>query len=211
MTKITSHNSRPDGLARQLFLPDLAQISLYILSSILILALGNINAFWDYLNHDPIGQQKAANIFIGEGGNGGFLNNITQNRLSQVIFWILVGSVIYAVIWFLKNIVTNLHNDVIADEFVHPKAYNRAKYWESVISRKLLFTFICVVLIGFLYAAIKLLPSLSGIFFSAIYNFKFSNLGDIAEAVLILAFLLHILVVLTRLTANSWRFIHADL
>ncbi len=209
--QIKSHNSNQFYLVKDLFLPNPFHMLLYLLTSVVVLVALNASKFWDYLTRDYNGQAHSLELFgSGEDGSG-ILGSSTSGRLGQMLVWGLVGVVIYIVIWFLKNIVTNLHNDVIADEYVHPHSYNRTKYWKSVVSRKALFVVIASVLVGYIYLVIQLLPVLISYFYQMVINFNYQNglygLASVASTTL----LMHILVSLCRLTISAWRFIYADL
>lgn len=212
MKKIQSHNSQYLSSLKELLFPSPVQAFLYLLTSSLALSVFNARAFWSYLSSDPVGKKTAASLFInGSQAGGSIWTKISQGRISLIIFWVIVGAIIYTVVWFLKNIFINIQNDIIADAFVHPKSYNRARYWESVLIRKVYFGGATVVLLGYIYAAVKLLPLFSSMFFAAIYNFGPVNLVSLISVVVVLSLLLHLFVVLIHMTISSWRFIFTDL
>lgn len=213
MAVIKSHNTENITLERQLFLPSLIEMLLYILTSVILLLASNVKAIWDYLSFDPAGQHKAAALINGSGNetSAGILGSSLQGRLGQMIIWGVVGVAIYVVIWFLRNTIINLRNDLVADEFVHPRSYNRSRYWQSIIARKAFFGFMSIVFIGFIYLLFKLFPVLSSMFFFGTHQLDQSHITQLVGSLLALAVLLHVLVVLARMTINSWRYIYSDL
>ena len=214
MKSIRSHSSDNTPFLRQFIVPSPVQILLYILSGLVILGAINSRAIWQYLNNDPLGQQRAVSIFVENSGSqsgSGFLSSLAQGRLPQILLWTLIGIVIYSVIWFIKNLLNNVRNDIVADEYVHPKSYNRLGYWRSILVRKAFFAFNIAVLLGFFYAAARLLPLVSSLFYQSIHNFRLADISGVLVSSLIVAFLMHILVVVIHTTVNSWRFIYADL
>lgn len=207
---IKSHNSSSNKFAWQFFVPSITEIILYALTSLVILTASNIGAIWDYLSGSPSGRQYAEELF-GQGANEGLLGSSFQGRVSQILVWGLMGVLIYTVVWFLKDIITNLRNDVVADEYVHPRSYDRKGYWKSIALRKTFFVSILAVLAGYIYLCAKLFPIFSSTYLYAITNFSASSLVNAVAVVAGMAILLHIFVALSRLAINSWQFIHADL
>lgn len=214
MKPLQSHNSQSRGSLISFIIPGPIQILLYILSGLIILALINARAVWEYLYKDPVGQQRAVDLFANGSANkpaSGLLSSSLPARISQILVWTIIGIIIYSVIWFIKNLFNNIRNDIVADEYVHPKNYNRAGYWRSILLRKVFFVFTATVFVGFVYTLIKILPLISNIFYQSLKNFKLSGSGKMLGASLFLALLIHLLVVIIRMMASSWRFIYADL
>lgn len=208
--EIKSHNSSSNKFAWQFFVPSITEIILYALTSLVLLTVVNVSAIWDYLSGNPSGRQYAEELF-GQGSGDGILGTSLQGRISQIVVWGLMGILIYTVVWFVKNILTNLRNDVIADEYIHPRSYSRKNYWKSIAIRKVFFVGILAVLAGYIYLCVKLFPIFSSYYLNAITNFSASSLINALAVIAGMAILLHILVALSRLAINSWQFIHADL
>jgi hypothetical protein len=214
MQTIRSHSSGNSSFLKQFIIPSPIQVLLYLLSAFVILAAINSLAIWHYLNDDPAGQQRAVSIFVDSSGSqsgSGLLSSIGQGRLLQIFLWTLIGVVIYSVIWFIKNLLNSVRNDIVADEYVHPKSYNRVGYWKSILLRKAFFILCVSVLLGFIYAMVQILPLLSTIFYQSIQNFRLADIPGVLLCSLALAILMYILIVIIRITSNSWRFIYADL
>jgi len=216
MKQITAHSGSQGRETKSytwdLLIPSPAHVFLYLLTSLILLFLLNIRAYWNYLNNDPIGQKTAQNLLVTTNNSDSSLwSSFISGRIGQIIFWVVVGAAIYTVIWFIKNILTNLRNDVVADEFVHPRFYNRAKYWGSVLGRKIIFMSVFFILAAYSYVLVRFTFVLSKLFFSVIYNFKFEDILPTIGPVVLMAFLIHVLVILARLAANSWHFISLDL
>ncbi len=208
---LKSHNSQQYDLVKDLFMPSLLQISLYFLTSIVLLTVLNAIRFWEYLNKDLAGRNQALELF-GSGADGGsLLGSGSYGRIGQMVIWGLVGVFIYIVVWFLKNIIVNLRNDIVADEYVHPHSYKRSKYWQSVLSRKALFVLISLVLIVYIYLLFQLLPVILDYFYRMVVDFNTQNALYGLAAVASTTLLLHIFISLCRLTISAWRFIYTDL
>ncbi len=214
MESIHSHNTSNTFVLRRFILPSPVQILLYILSGLIILSAINARAIWRYLYNDPAGQQRAVSIFTespSSQASSGFLSSLAQGRLLQILLWTLIGVVIYSVIWFIKNLFNNVRNDIVADEYVHPKSYNRLGYWKSILLRKAFFILNVSVLLGLIYASARILPLLSSTFYLSIHNFRLADISGVFVSSLMLAVLMHVVVVTIHTTLNSWRFIYADL
>jgi hypothetical protein len=212
--EIQSHNSESASLVRQLFVPNPVKILLYLLTGFITLAVSNIVNFWTYFYATPDGQKQVIDIFGGGPGlqdQGGFFSTTLQGRLGQIVVWGLIGIGIYIAIWFIKNIITNLRNDVVADEYVHPHSYSRTSYWRSIAVRKGMFILIGGVLLGYMFLCYQLLPILSNIFFTAITNIDTGSGLNTLTTTVAVALMLHVLVVLIQLAIHSWRFISSDL
>lgn len=214
MINVGSYISKSSDFIKKLIVPSLPQALLYLLVAVLLITFLNIRPIWNDFSQALLLQPQDFGGVISRQDEG--INKIwyifTQSNLLQIIFWALVGCITYLLIWFIRSIFINLRNDVVADEYVHPASYNREGYWESVMAHKVLFGSSIVILIAYLYANIKVQPLLAGVTYAAIKNFQLlpSTLQLIAVMVGT-AFLLHIFVILARVTVNSWRFIYKDL
>ena len=207
MAFIKSYSSSSAGLVRQFIVPSALQVVLYILIAGALLIVFNARDIWDSLgagiifNDTPDGQTKS-----------GFVDFISSGRLPQIIFWGVIGMVMYAVVWFGWNVLTNLRNDMAADDFVHPKTYSRTKYWSSVWGHKIFFAVSMIVLAAYIYIFFKLLTLLAGLSYDAVDNFDtFGSPLELGIYLIVIATLVHIFALLLRVTANSWRSIYKDL
>jgi hypothetical protein len=66
------------------------------------------------------------------------LNSI-WNNVSAVIFWALLGSILYTLIWSIVVIIIDSYNNLlISTRFVHPDSFHQSSYWAAIIARTLL-------------------------------------------------------------------------
>lgn len=208
-----SYNSRVKPSLRRFVLPGPADIALYLFMSLVALLLLNANPIWHYFSSHNLAGQSLGQV-IGQNAHGvqSFLAHVSQGRVLQVIFWALVGIFIYILVWFVRNILLNVRNDIVADEYIHPKGYSRSSYWHSVIGRKVFFGISLIVLIGYLYSLARLLPLLAKVCQDAVNNFSWSpSLVKLFGSWLAVAFLLYLLILLGRVSAIVWRLIYQDL
>jgi hypothetical protein len=185
-----------------------------MLVSILMLIILNIKKLWDYLNITVLAPQGGLDKIIAEKAPAlhNLLNSLFQSVALQFLFWLFIGCVIYIFIWFAKNIVINIRNDLVADRFLHPLNYQRYKYWESVISRKVFFWISIAVLAIYIISCYRLVVSLAASCYNQIEHFhSWSSLAVISEAVLATTGIIYILVLLLHLVINTWQLIYKDL
>jgi len=201
--------------SRKFLLPSWPKILLYILVGALLMMLLNARAIWDQFNNNvliPTGAGSTTLSLKQAGWAQRTFDGVLNGRLAQVIFWALAGCAVYVCIWFVINIFTNIRNDIVADEFVHPGNYSRRGYWESVLARKGFLAAVIVTFIGFTFALLRVLPSLATLFLSALQPFKLSpSAGEVIGTVLAAAFLVYVLVLLAHIAFNTWRSIYSDL
>ncbi len=121
--------------------------------------------------------------------------------LSLAIFWGLVGLLVNAIWWVGSNFSTELNNDLVFSNYVHPKNYDPKSPLREFISRTIFRGAITILFFFYLnYVVREVLPHLSSSYSNIISNWshhkQFSGLifGILAESLV-----LHGFVVLTRL------------
>ena len=133
-----SYNSRVKPSLRRFLVPGAADIALYLFMSLVVLLLVNARAIFNYFSSNNLTGQSIGDIIDRKAKNfQSIWAQISQGRILQIIFWALVGIFIYITVWFIRNILLNIRNDIVADEYVHPLSYKRSKYWHTVIGRKI--------------------------------------------------------------------------
>jgi hypothetical protein len=213
MSNINSYNSKTISSPRDFLVPTRLHFFLYFLLSVLILTFTNGHRIWEYFSSNVI-QNTNLGALISDRFPAvhNLLSKISQGRALQILFWIFVGTTLYTIFWFLRNVLNNLRNDVVASEYIHPKDYSSQSYWRSIILRKILFGFTSLILLAFIYAAIKLCLALGSLCHSAITSFHLGHsLLQIVFAVALVTLVLHILVVLCKVVVHAWQFIYVDL
>lgn len=192
-----------------------AQISLDVVVAGLILTLINIRPIWHYFNDNVVATQQASLSTIMNNNDSWldrFLHQLAASRIPQILFWILMGCVVYLVIWLIRNATTNIRNDVVASNFVQPNASDKGDYWRPILLRKTFFAAILAVLAGFAFASYKLVKVFADLCSWAVSDFHpFHSISEITVAILAVALVLQILLVLIRITARSWWSINSGL
>lgn len=211
---IHSYNSRTSATLK-LLIPGTPQILLDLIVGILVLLALNARAIWHYFTRGITDDsQVALGSLISE--KLPFLadlsDRLSQGRFVQVVFWLFVGCVVYMFIWLIGNFITNIRNDIVADEYLHPKYYNRAGYWGSVMAHKMMFICTLFILIAYIYAGAKLLALLAGQCYQTLLNFSWLRSPIILiAAVLVSALVIQIFFFLLGFVRNTWRIIYRGL
>jgi hypothetical protein len=212
---LQSHNSAETlgASSKNLLIPSPTQLVLYFLVSLLVLTLFNLRRLWDYLNSVILANGGVGSLVSDQSTVlGRFFDSFSHSIILQVVFWVCIGSLIYVLIWFGRNLVINVLNDVVADNYVHPPTYSRFHYWESVIFRKVFFGFTIVVMLFYFFAGWRLIASLSDQAYKLISQFDAQHsLLLLAGITLVTMAFIHSFLLVGQITLNSWRFIYRDL
>lgn len=212
---IRSYNSRVSGQIIQLVIPSQAQMVLNFVIAALLLAILNIRGLWHFISGGSTNVSRADfGSLISDRApfvHDTFLK-LAHGRFVQFLFWVFVGCVVYLLIWFIGNFFTNIRNDIVADEYIHPKSYNRAGYWSSILAKKIFFVAMVGILLAYLYAGLKFLAILADLIYSSVINDQWwdSTLQVIGHLI-IAALMIQLFFVLVKLTLNSWQIIYRDL
>lgn len=206
---IRSYNSQQEQREdlRHVFWPSLLDFFFYLIAGGLILLLLNTSAIWRYFNSTVPDQQSIRDIITQSLPFMNKLGDATQGRVFLALFWMAVGVIVYILYWFLNSMIISFRNNVIVGQYyLHPKNFNKTRYWMSVLSRNLFFTINLLVIVAYLYAGTKLMIALGKFSGSAFSTFQpagtFTKLG---LSVVCSAFVLHFFFMLIHITIRSWR------
>lgn len=213
--KIHSYNSRTSAALKQLLVPGAPQLLLDLTLGILILLVLNSRAIWHYFTRGiTADSQVELGSFIDERAPfiSDFLDRLSRGRFVQVVFWLFVGCVVYMIVWLIGNFITNIRNDIVADEYLHPKFYNRAGYWGSVVAHKVMFVCTVFILAAYIFAGAKLIVLLADQCYRALLQFDLiRSPAAIIISILVSALIIQILFFLLGFVRNTWRIIYKDL
>jgi hypothetical protein len=210
----SSSKNRLGATSKKFLLPSGTQLLLYILISLLLLIILNINKEWDYLNDTVLKPQGGLDSIITTNAPGvhKILNSLSQSIILQVVFWIFVGCAVYVIIWFVKNIAINMLNDITADQYVHPRHYQRSKFWGGILARRIFFWLSAVVLVFYLIAGTRVLVYMAGLCYRFVTDFHAARSGfQLLEIVAATTGLVYLLVLIVHVAINSWRLMYKDL
>jgi hypothetical protein len=211
---IESHSSSVGTTSQQFLLPSGTQLLLYALIGILLVLALNLKNAWDYLNKTVLKPQGGLDRILAQKAPGlhHSLNSLSQSIALQVVFWIFVGCIVYVFIWFIRNITTNILNDIVADKYVHPISYNRSTYWGSILARKVFFWASITVLVLYLVSGTRLLVYLSDLAYRFTVDFSLSHsLLEFMQIIAAATGLIYLLILIVHIAVNSWHYMYKDL
>lgn len=117
-----------------------------------------------------------------------------------ILFWALVGLLVYAVIWVLMNFSDELGNDLAMTKYVHPRNVDTSSPLRDFIARTLFRVTILVLFALYIsYFVTQLLPIVVNRFIHAVKTWPSAEALQFAIVGLLIELLmLHVLVVLLR-------------
>jgi len=192
---------------RRVFLPSLLDFSFYIFAGSLVLLLLNTSVIWHYFNNSVPSQESIRDTVSQNLPLVNKLGDAAQGRVFLVLFWMAIGLGVYLLYWFLNSVIINFRNNIVVGHYyLHPSNFNKTGYWLSILKRNLIFSMNVVVLLAYVYAAVRLMLALSKFSGSAFSNFETTHaLPKLGLSVLCAAFVLHFFFMLTHITIRSWR------
>ena len=211
--QLESYNSHLAHQVKNFFPPSWLEIVIYFLFSAVILGTLNYKVFTNSLGNNSGVSQTNLNSYLSNklGESTDFLSRLLQGRVSSILFWAFLGSIIYMLIWVVQNVIINVENDMQAGEFVglRNQAGRKQAYWHSVVSSKVFFVCTLIALIIYFILFVDfLLPVCSRAFGLAFSSGHFpGNLWSIVLSVVGAAIFLYILMLALRTVARSWRWI----
>lgn len=209
MSKIESQNEQAADNLKNFFVPSFAAgILLFLLGTFLLLAY-NTGQIINWVGSGYLESANQLNLSINVLNNGftNSFNTALDGRLGQIIFWSLLGALLYIVLWFLRNFINSFENDVIVDHYLHPQNFNRSGYWGSAIAGKIFFTAIVVVLIAYTFLALKvIMPAVGALTSTSIYNFRLpASVFYIVLCVLIPTVVIYLWSLIVRVLSHLWK------
>lgn len=206
-----SYNTTVLGLSPWRFLkPGPPQLVLYLASTLLSLLVFNTPRVWRLLTSggpglseiaasDTSGLYKAWHVF-------------SSSNIVAALWWGLFGCAIYLVIWFLRSLITNIRNDLVVANYVHPVTYKEYLFWRSLILRKIFFGLSLIALFIYSWATYKTMAAMASFSFWRIENgLDMVGYCQLAGVLLAGMLLLHGFTLLVKLNLNFWQFIYRDL
>jgi len=211
--QIESYNSHLAHSVKNFFPPSWLEAVIYLLCSGALLGLLNYRAFTNSIGTNSGLSQTTLDTYLHDklGDSTDFLSRLLQGRVSSILFWAFLGSIIYMFIWVIQNVIINVENDMQASEFVGVKNETSRKqaYWHTVISSKIFFVCSLLSLIIYFVLFVEfLLPVSSRAFGLAFSSGSFSkSLWGIVLSVFGTAVFLYSLVFGFKTVGRSWRWI----
>jgi hypothetical protein len=207
--KELSYNSAGQRVIGGLRKPSIADAVIYFIAGALFISAINYRDVWSVINNSVQTKVVDTSALIDDklAGVGDRINHLLDGRVGQMIFWAIVGCFIYMLIWLIQNTLINLRNDVVADQYLHPKSYKRSGYWEGVIAQKIFFVALVVSFFIYIFLSYSVfVPILSQIFYVTIFGFEVPGSILLLSLVFLLsAIMIYTFVLLTKLLINSYQ------
>jgi len=209
MAQIQSQNEKDMHNSSSVFIPSIAATVLYTLLGLILMMVYNSGSIMQRLSGDYIGSPEHLKTNFTTLSNN-FSNSFSTalgGRLGQIIVWSFIGAVTYIGVWLIRSVLNSFENDVISDSYVHPSNYSRAGYWSSSLSVKIFLAALTLMAIGFTLVAVRsILPSISALAGSAVYNFSWpDSLFYLAFSVVAAWLVIYAFVTLLRLVSRLWK------
>ncbi len=204
MPTIESDNQKRENrdMLRAFFYAGPAEITLYFITSLALLASLNAQALAFYISGVTPNSTDSLGRFINEKLSG-FL---AQGRLANLIFWAVMGIITYLLFWLIKNVYINIHNDIVNDAFRHPSGYNRLGYWRGVVGLKGVLVLALIVLGIYIYLLAFILPVISHQFYLALVGTKWLyQVPVLLFTVTVGAAAVYLLSKIILTIVNAWR------
>ncbi len=183
------------------FLPTSLELVLYFFLSLFTVFLSNLDVVREILfatgDFNPI-RAAVDSITV-------LLERVVGERvagsLSLGIFWGLVGLLVNAIWWVGSNFSTELNNDLVFSNYMHPKNYDPKAPLKEFISRSLFRAAIAILFVFYTNFVIReMLPHLTKRYHEILMNFSDDkNIVGLLLAIIGQTLMFHGFVVLTRL------------
>lgn len=202
-----------DATSKQFLRLSISQLLLYLLVSVILLAVLNAKHAWDYLSKNIFSEQGGLGHIVPQTSwLGHTLNSLAHSAILQIVFWIVIGCLVYVILWFVRNIITNLMNDIAADGYIHPATYRSYLFWRSVLIRKVFSVISLLVWIIYIGIFIRTVMELAKLCHGILTDYiTLNNLLELLGAVVLTVGLVYFLVLIARVVIYSWRSIYRDL
>jgi hypothetical protein len=206
-----SYNTTVLGLNPWRFLkPGLPQLVLYLASTLILLLVFNLSRIWSLLTSGGTGLSEIA--ASNASGLYKAWHIFSNSNLIAGFWWGLLGCAIYLVIWFFRSLITNIRNDLVVANYVHPVTYKEYLFWRALILRKVFFGLSLLALLIYSFATLKTVAALANFSFWRIETgLNVIGYCQLAGIILVGMLLLHGFTLLMKLTLNFWQFIYRDL
>lgn len=189
-------------------LPTGAGIATYLISALVVLLAVNATRIWAHLSDgiavDPVDLGTNVNIYWQKIDY--LRHSAALGTISVMLFWGMIGSLVYASIWLLQTTFLKLQQD--EDEVANQKeASRRSRIIQSTVAHYLLFGALTVIIAAYVFFFLGvILPSTRLLFFSAVTSsFAFQNVLSLLGTIVAMSVALYLLVVLLTLYARFWR------
>lgn len=203
-----THSEKPRNRLLQFFVPTIADVILYTLLGVILLAVLNWRAIANIFHQDTPLQPNELHLAFTQKFSvvTNILNKPVFGKISLLLFWAFVGCLAYITVWFIQYTLATAREDFVEGQYLHPRSVQRDDYWHSVLANNLLL--ICTLIVSFGYIAILarlLLPLLARVFYIGIYTVPhYHGLFEIVGSIICSSILVYIARLLWQVLRGAW-------
>mgnify|MGYP001160620413 CR=1 FL=1 len=134
MEKLGHNDGKQVGSFKEFIVPSINELILYSTISITFLLVFNYSIIWSFLNNFSGISIIESNEAISTQFNDFYQFNFASDFFAKVavfVFWGMVGSVTYMLVWALWHFILRLREDVEEGE----RAKNKSTFWQSTFAK----------------------------------------------------------------------------
>lgn len=203
----STDNLATGSRARHFFVLPLSEMIVIVVIATGMLLISNVGAINELITGSENLRQYDLNQLVSEKFPviDQLFSSPFAGKLTQLLFWAFIGSLVYMIIWLVRNYSLRTFEDLEASHFVGKKS--AAKGLSSSLAHHLFFA--CTLFFTLIYTAVglyKIVPQCSQLFARALKNpTDITMYGWMIAGILITSVFLYGFVILGRLLRNSWR------
>ena len=187
---------------RSFFVPPLLVWLLYLLISLVILTLLNINVLWQNLLGASI---TTADITPVTDDFSAF-----QDKLGTpivMVFWLFIGALTYTIIWLAENVIFIAKTEVEESHYLYRSPIIQHRYLQTTITSNLFLFFVVLLWVSFIALYLRvLLPAFSQLFNTALFSAPiYERFIDIIAAIIGNTLAIYFILLLRRIITYSWN------
>ena len=182
-------------------MPSLLELLLYLLISLIILTLLNINVLGQFFFGTSITDAETSPL----------TDNFSdfQDKLGTpivMLFWLFIGAITYTVIWLAENVIFIAKTEVEESHYLRRNPIKNP-YWENTITSNLFLFLVVLVWVSFIALYLRvLLPAFSQLFNSALYSAPvYERFLNIIVAIVGNTLAIYLILLIRRVITYSWQ------
>ena len=202
MSEYHSGSSLRQHRLKNLFIPPVLVWLLYLLISLVMLTLLNINILWQNLLGASLSPAEISPV------TDDFL--AFQDKLGTpivMVFWLFIGAVTYTIIWLAENVLFIAKAEVEESHYLYRSPIMQRRHWESALASNLFLIFTVLLWVSFIALYLRvLLPAFSQLFNSALYGAPvYERFLNIIVAIAGNTLAIYFFLLLRRVITYSWH------
>lgn len=190
---------------KQFLIPSWLEVAVYSLLSLLVLVLINAQRFWQFY------MDQSGRLSDGATSRGiQYLGKVEISNIvgtvTVIIFWAMVGSFIYVLVWLTQNSLTEIKRDAttkISGDMV------KHNYMNSVVAHHTFFVTLTILTAASLFFTLTVaLPIINTSFYGTVISLSSFSVWNILSglaSILLLAMLICALKILLQIYVRFWR------